>query len=93
MRGDKGTMKIDRGRLAIYAEDSHNSQPEMMVVSERDGTLFHVENFLDCVKTRKSPNSNIEIGFEAARASWIGNIALKRGMKTVWDAAAEKVAS
>jgi hypothetical protein len=25
------------------------------------------------------------VAFEAARTSWIGNIALKRGMKVAWD--------
>jgi hypothetical protein len=37
------------------------------------------------MRSRKSPNANIHIGFEAARASWIGNIALKRGKKVTWD--------
>ena len=55
-------------------------------MAEHDGTLDNVINFVDCMHTRKSPNANIHVGFEAARASWIGNIALKRGMKVAWDA-------
>ena len=41
----------------------------------------------------KTPNANILVGFEAARTSWIGNIAMRRGLKTVWDAAGGKVLS
>ncbi|HXX25011.1 MAG TPA: hypothetical protein VEO19_17870 [Terriglobia bacterium] len=42
--------------------------------------------------TRKTPNANIHVAFEAARTSWIGNISLKRGMKVAWDAAKGQVA-
>jgi predicted dehydrogenase len=98
-RGTKATLKIDRARLLVYPEDvpwqpgKNYPEPEVYVRSEHDGTIDHVRNFLDCIRSRKSPNSNIEIGFEAARASWIGNIALRRGMKTVWDASQQKVIS
>lgn len=98
-RGTKATLKIDRAHLAVYPEGvkwlphKNYPEPEILVISEHDGTIDNVRNFLDCVKSRKLPNANIEVGFEAARASWIGNIALKRGLKTVWDAVQEKVVS
>jgi predicted dehydrogenase len=97
-RGTKATLKIDRARLAVYPEDArwepykNHPKPEIYIRSEHDGTIDHVRNFLDCVRSRRTPNAGIVAGFEAARASWIGNIALKRGLKTVWDAAAQKVA-
>ncbi|MDE3180779.1 MAG: Gfo/Idh/MocA family oxidoreductase [Acidobacteriota bacterium] len=98
-RGTKATLKIDRSHLAVYPEGvrwqpyRNYPEPEILIRSEHDGTIDHVRNFLDCMRTRKSPNANIEVGFEAARASWIGNIALKRGLKTVWNASTEKVVS
>jgi hypothetical protein len=61
--------------------------------SEHDGTLDNMKNFLDCVRSRKMPNAPIQAGVEAARTSWIGIIAFKRGMKTVFDAAKGKVVS
>ncbi len=97
-RGTEATLKIDREHLAVYPEgvksapSSNVPEPEIFVRAEHDGTLDHVKNFLDCVRSRKKPNASIQAGFEAARASWIGNIALKRGMKTVWDASKGKVA-
>lgn len=99
LRGTKATLKIDRAHLAVYPEGvpwqpgKNYPQPEIAMISEHDGTIDHVRNFLDCMRSRKTPNANIEVGFEAARASWIGNIALKRGMKTVWNAAEQKVVS
>ena len=98
-RGSEATLEIDREHFAVYPEGkkpvsgSLVPEPEIFVRSEHDGTIENVANFLDCVRSRKTPNANIHLGFEAARTSWIGNIALKRGMKTVWDSSKNQVAS
>jgi predicted dehydrogenase len=97
-RGSDATLKIDRSHLAVYPEGASavpgtlTPEPELIMRAAHDGTLDNVINFVDCMRTRKSPNANIHIGFEAARASWIGNIALQRGMKVVWDATKGRVA-
>jgi predicted dehydrogenase len=97
IRGTDATLKVDRTRLAVYPEGikwasgTQSPEPEIFVRSEHDGTLDNVKNFLDCVRTRKTPNASIQVGFEAARTSWIGNIAFKRGLKTVFDSAKGKV--
>jgi predicted dehydrogenase len=96
-RGTDATLKIDRTRLAVYPEGvrwvsgTQTPEPEIFARSEHDGALDNVRNFLDCVRTRKTPNASIHAGFEAARASMIGNLALKRGLKTVFDAAKGKI--
>lgn len=98
-RGTEATLKIDREHLALYPEGvkpvagSQAPEPEIFVRAERDGTIDHVKNFLECMRTRKTPNAPIQVGFEAARTSWIGNIAFKRGMKTAWDVAKSRVVS
>jgi hypothetical protein len=70
---------------------SNAPEPEIFVRSEHDGTLDHVRNFLDCVRSRKTPNAPIQIGNEAARTGWLANIALKRGTKVTWDAQTGRV--
>jgi len=96
--GSDATLKVDRSHLALYPEGvmpapaSLAPEPEIFMRSEHDGTLDNVINFVDCMRTRKSPNANIHVGFEAARTSWIGNAALKRGMKVAWDATKGRVA-
>jgi predicted dehydrogenase len=98
LRGTEATLKIDREHLALYpqgvkpAAGSEAPEPEIFVRAEHDGTIDHVKNFLDCMRTRKTPNASIQAGFEAARTSWIGNIAFKRGMKTAWDMAKGRAA-
>jgi predicted dehydrogenase len=98
-RGSEATLKIDREHMAVYPEGGAAvpgtlvPEPEILVRSEHDGTIDNVNNFLECMRSRKTPNANIHVGFEAARTSWIGNIALKRGMKVVWDASRGRVAA
>ncbi|HME00438.1 MAG TPA: Gfo/Idh/MocA family oxidoreductase [Terriglobia bacterium] len=97
-RGTEATLKIDRAHLAVYPEgvrwaaDRLGPEPEIFVRSEHDGTVDHVRNFLECVRSRQTPNAPIEAGFEAARTSWIGNLAFQRGMKVAFDPATNKIA-
>jgi predicted dehydrogenase len=99
IRGTQGTLKIDRTRLAVYPEGVRSAPgtqappPEISVLSTHDGTLDHVNNFIACLRDRKTPNASIQAGFEAARTSWIGNIALKRGLKTAFDPVKNRVES
>ncbi len=98
-RGTEATLKIDRTRLAVYPEGvkwaagTQAPEPEIFARSEHDGTADHVQNFVDCVRSRKTPNAPIQVGFEAARASWIGNLALKQGKRVAWDAALNRIVS
>jgi predicted dehydrogenase len=89
-RGDKAMMKLNRDGLAIYpegvvpAEKTHYPEPVAQLTSAGDGTPAHVRNFLDCVKSRQRPNAPVEVGVAAARASHIGNLALRRGSRVTW---------
>ena len=53
-------------------------------------TAFHARNFLDCVKSRKSCNCDIETGHRSTSTTLIGNIAYKTKSYLEWDAGAEK---
>ena len=92
-RGTNGALKVNRTRLALYpqgekwARGQQQPEPEILAESLHDGTIDHIQNFLDCVRTRKTPNASVQDGVEAARTSWIGNLALKAGKKLVWNAA------
>jgi predicted dehydrogenase len=51
----------------------------------------HVRNFLDCVKSRKRPNADIEDGHLANTVCRLGNIAYRTGRAIRWDAAREQI--
>jgi len=51
----------------------------------------HARNFLDCVKSRQQPVSDLESGHRVATACHLANISLKTGRKLHWDAAKEVI--
>lgn len=53
-------------------------------------TAPHARNFLDCVKSRKPCNCDIETGHRSTTAPLIGNIAHRTRSYLQWDASAER---
>ena len=51
----------------------------------------HARNFLDCVKSKKTPIADLESSHDVATACHLANISLKTGRKIVWDAAKEQI--
>jgi predicted dehydrogenase len=86
-RGTEATLKINRGAFTIHREGVPSEQnPVLTERSYRDGTIDHMENFFDCIKSRKEPRAPVETGVAAARAGQIGNLAYKRGGQITWPA-------
>jgi predicted dehydrogenase len=84
-RGTEATLKIDRGGFTVYREGVQRDQnPVMSDHSYRDGTIDHMLNFFECVKSRKEPNAPVEAGVAAARAGHIGNLAYSKGGQVNW---------
>jgi hypothetical protein len=53
----------------------------------RDQFVPHVRNFLDCVKSRARPASDLASGHETAIPCHLANIAMKVGRVLRWDKA------
>src|SRR5271170_7531070 len=84
-RGDQATIKLDRSGFGVYREGLQTGQnPILSEDSFRDGTIDHVLNFFECVKTRKEPNAPVETGIAAARAGHIANLAYRRNGPVTW---------
>jgi predicted dehydrogenase len=82
-RGTDATLKVNRSGFSVYREGASDN-PVLKEVSFRDGTISHMQNFFDCIKTRKEPNAPVETGIAAARAGQIANLAYHRGGQIVW---------
>jgi predicted dehydrogenase len=50
----------------------------------------HMAEFFDCVRTRRSPGCDAEIGHRSATVCHLGNIAIRLGRRLKWDPAREK---
>ena len=73
MCGTEGRLFITRSQFEFYPAE--RGAPPVIVKSPRDQTIDHVENFLDCCRSRKLPNGDVYIGHRSAAASHLGNIA------------------
>ncbi|HEY1336362.1 MAG TPA: Gfo/Idh/MocA family oxidoreductase [Bryobacteraceae bacterium] len=91
--GDKARMDIGRETLRVYVEGNENT----VVLEKRSpkgfdyATDLHVQNFLECIRTRKKPAAPMVLGFQAALVIQMANLSLKTGRRMRWDAAAQKV--
>jgi predicted dehydrogenase len=96
-RGERGTLKVDRARLAFYRDDAAYAagtlvpEPDIYVRSSGDGTLTHLQNWLDCIRSRKAPTAHIRVAHEAARTSHLANAAMRAGRPVRWNSASEKM--
>jgi predicted dehydrogenase len=85
-RGDKAMLKLTRAGFWMYEESEPFGSSKMPEVSQEaksteDGTVANVANWLNCIRSRQTPNANIRAGVEAARTSHIANLAM-RGRST-----------
>lgn len=88
--GEKGKIHVHRRKL-LSTPDEIIKQP----LSESDVHLYdsknHVANFLDCVKTRKLPICDVEIGHRSVTVCHLGNIAGRLNRKFHWDSMKEQI--
>ena len=64
-------------------------------VNRRDGTALsgdtpnqnHMANWIDCVRTRKTPNASVEIGYRSAIAAHMANIAYRQKQRITLETA------
>ena len=50
----------------------------------------HMGNFFECVRTRKAPIADVEIGHRSASICHLGAIALRTGLKLQWEPSTER---
>lgn len=88
--GTNGRLYIDRSRFEFYAL-GRNVKPVVVPAEPHDMTLDHVNNFLECVRTRQRPNGDVLIGHRSAQASHLGNIAYLEKRRIDFDPQREEI--
>jgi predicted dehydrogenase len=82
--GTKGTLFADRSEYRVVPEPGS----ELAAVNEKafnNTNMAHWANFLECVKTRQKPISDIETGHRSTATCLLGNVALRSGLRIDWD--------
>jgi len=91
--GDRARMDIGREECRVHMQGSEDT-PAITKRSERGfsfATELHVRNFIECIRTRKTPTAPVRIGFQACLITLLANISRKTGKRVRWDDAAGKV--
>ncbi len=89
--GTDGTLFVDRSGFEVIPETRKRDGKEvaqtasMQMKSVNNSHFDHVRNFLDCVKTRQRPISDIEIGHRSTSTCLLGNVAFRSQEQLVWD--------
>jgi hypothetical protein len=90
--GEKGKIEINRNKLASNPKEIVRAKDNPGPI-RRPETAYHIENFTECVKSRKRCNADIEIGLRATTLCHLVNIAREIGRvgeALRWDPAAER---
>jgi len=87
--GSAGRLWITRGRYEHYTADP--KAPPVVVKSDGDQTIHHVNNFIDCCRTRKLPSGDVLVGHRSAQASHLGNIAWVQKRRLKFDPIREEI--
>lgn len=89
--GTKGELLVNRGKLEATPRGLLKTK-----LKSSDRRLYksdnHIGNFLDCIRTRKKPISDVEIGHRSATVCNVATIAMKLGpgRQLAWDPVAEE---
>jgi len=89
MCGTEGRLYIDRGHFEFHARDK--SAEPVVVKAAHEITIDHVNNFLECVKSRNLPNGDVLIGHRSAQASHLGNISYMQKRRIDFDTSREEI--
>jgi predicted dehydrogenase len=99
--GNKGTLLRDDAerfhyfpsgkRSAAPAESGQASAKAPDIVGVNDVTVVHMQNFFDCVRSRKEPNCPFELGFRSAIACRMAVESYRQGRTVSWDEQKEEI--
>ena len=82
-QGDEGTLIISNEGYKVWKEpwrDLNNRTPVLSMAAPVP-IETHIQNFLDCVKSRKEPNAPVEVGASAVSAPHLANLAFKQNRR------------
>lgn len=95
--GTEGTLFVDRAGYELIpetrgrgAEAVKRTEPVSDKNSNNHG-VAHFANFVECVRSRKRPVCDIEIGHRSTTTCLLGNVAYRSRQRIEWDAKAEKI--
>ena len=93
--GHEGTIEFRGKELVITPEPIYaktaKKQPQQIPTETRNLHVTHMENFFDCMRSRKRPNLDAEFGYRAMVAIGLGVEAYRESRQLAFDPSTERV--
>lgn len=86
--GNLGTVVIDRSKWEVLPEIEGGKYltPALPIQYANGRDLDrHTLNFVECIRSRQTPNGSAEVGRNVAVCAQLGNIAHRTGQQILWD--------
>ena len=81
--GLEGSIVQENNRGLMVRYDAKRKEIESWKVS--DESTIHMQNFLDCMRSRKQPNSPVELGNRVLVGAHLANESFRSGKRVNWD--------
>ena len=90
--GSKGWMKVGDDKAQVFFGKKNEPGPTLTADDKRPEGQVHFENFIDCVRSRKSEplRAPLEDGHLSTTLCHLGNIAYRVGRSVKFDGATER---
>lgn len=92
--GSKAKMEINRNKFVTNPKDFVKDAPDTEAQKHWDTADWtagpHLANWLDCIKSRDTPNADVEIGHRSISVCHLVNITRQAGRKLTWDPESEQ---
>ena len=89
--GDQGRIFVNRGGLYGSAVDELKDNPLPADAERLYVSKDHMGNLIDCIKTRKQPICNVDIGHRSVTPCHLINISMRLRREIVWDPIKEEI--
>ena len=81
--GSEATLVVAESGWTVYFEDGSAEVNEPAKVENESG--LHEKNFLDCVRSRQTPNADVELGRLSTTICHLGNVCTRLGRDVKFD--------
>jgi hypothetical protein len=98
--GNKGTIiRVEDSDVRYVPQEKKSAPPSVGeapgkgpdIVGMSDTTVLHMQNFFDCVRSRKETNCPFDLGFRSAVACRMAVDSYRQGRTVQWDGQKEEI--
>lgn len=85
--GDKGWLKVARGYIECSDPSLLKTEKKKVGAGEYEVSAPHMQNFIDCVRSRENPIAPVEVGCSTNTLCCLSNIARELNRPVKWNPA------